>query len=248
MAWISVTRWRHVFIYSALITALSVFVPVMVVSVSLWQLPWAFKAPILTISAAIPLFIAFPISVFSLNLLRTMNGVMAVMDGLVRYDGLTGLLNRTHFLHLVQEQRRNTGLFAIVDADHFKRINDTYGHDCGDEALKYLSQNLSQVFGPYGLVARQGGEEFSVYLPHVSLEQMRLLVAMLRTALVSAPLTYEGTELHITVSIGVASDRLDTPMATISKKADNCLYAAKHAGRNRCFFANAGNELVQLAA
>jgi diguanylate cyclase len=245
---IAVSTWQHVIVYSLAITALSVAVPITVVTVALWNLPLSIIWPSLTIAALIPLFIAFPISIFALNIMRNMNIMVARIDDLVRYDGMTGLLNRSHFLHVVERERRENAVFAIVDADYFKKINDTHGHSCGDAALQYLSQQLAHVFGPYGFVGRLGGEEFGLYLPAVSLQQMKLLVAMLRTCLQNNPLIYDHTEIAISVSIGVAQDHKDLQISDVAKHADVCLYAAKAAGRDCCFYRNEVDEAVQLAA
>jgi diguanylate cyclase len=248
MTWLNVTSWRHVFVYSVVITALSVAVPITVVSIALWHVPWTMQVPALLVAGAIPLFIAFPISVFALNLLRMMNSVMAKVDTLVRIDSLTGLLIRSYFFHLVTRHRKNNALFAIIDADHFKSINDNFGHDAGDEALVLLSQHLSQVFGTYGYAARLGGEEFGLYLQNVGLEQLRLLVAMLRSKLRTEPLVYDGRVIPITVSIGAVVDSGENSIKTLSMQADTCLYAAKHAGRDCCFVKNQVDEATPLAA
>jgi diguanylate cyclase (GGDEF)-like protein len=245
---LNVTSWQHVVVYSLGITALSVAVPVIVVALTLWRLPFTIMMPALLMAGAIPLFIAFPISVFALNLLRTMNLMVARIDELVKYDGMTGLLNRTSFFLSSKEKRKGTGMLAIVDADHFKLINDRFGHDCGDRALQLLSQHLLQVFGPYGLVGRLGGEEFGVYLPKATIGQLKLLVAMLRTNLRANPLNYEGHEIHLAVSIGAATDRADEAFEQVSKLADACLYQAKAAGRDCCIFRNDVDEVVQLVA
>ncbi len=204
--------------------------------------------PTLIVAGLIPLFIAFPIAIFSLNMLRNINTMVARIDDLLKFDSLTGVLNRSHFYQLTEQKRSNTSFFAIIDADHFKRINDTYGHDCGDRALRLLAQHLSQVFGPFGLVGRLGGEEFGIYLPDISAQQLQLLVVMLRSNLRVSPLRYEGQVIALTVSIGVVLDTSREPVVHTTKQADKCLYAAKAAGRDRCYIRNDVDEMVQLAA
>jgi diguanylate cyclase len=243
-----VTSWRQVFGFSVAITILSISVPVCVVAVALWHLPWQHLIPILVVSGSIPLFIAFPISVFSLNILRNMNGIMITLDSLLRFDSLTGVLNRSHFLHLAQDKRRKKSFFAIVDADHFKQINDRFGHDAGDEALKFLGQQLGQVFGPYGLVGRLGGEEFGIYVSGQTASQLHLLVSMLQTNLRANRISYEGHEISVTVSVGITEDDGTSSFAAVSRSADKCLYAAKHAGRDCCFIANKLDDMVRLVA
>jgi diguanylate cyclase len=243
-----VTSWGQVFGFSVAITVLSISVPVCVVAVALWGLPWEHLIPVLAVSGLIPLFIAFPISVFALNILRNMNSMMVMLDSLLRFDSLTGLLNRSHFYQLVQERRRKKSFLAIVDADHFKQINDRFGHDAGDEALKFLGQQLGQVFGPYGLVGRLGGEEFGIYVSGQTVSQLRLLVSMLRTNLRANNISNYGHEISVTVSLGIAEDDGTSSFNAVVRSADKCLYAAKHAGRDCCYIANDVDDMVRLVA
>lgn len=243
-----ITTWKHVFIGAAAITLLAVTVPVIAVWLALWGLPFAFKLSWLAVAGFIPLFIAFPIAVFSLNILRTLNGILETLDGLVKNDGLTGLLNRSHFYHLADKRRHPNSHLAIVDADHFKRINDTYGHEAGDLALKHLANKLTAICGPYGLVGRLGGEEFGIYLPELELSQCRILMAALGSSLRNSAVRFGECDIVVTVSIGLAMDFGVGSLDNAARQADKSLYAAKHAGRDCCFIANGVDEPVPLAA
>jgi diguanylate cyclase len=243
-----IANWRDVFIYSMAITVLSVAVPVVTLGIGLMHVPLRFQIMILIPAGIIPFFIALPVSIFALNLMRNMNAVTARLDLLVQTDPMTGLFNRSHFLRLVQEKRCKQGFYALADADHFKSINDTHGHEAGDRALQHLARHMSQVFGPYGIVGRLGGEEFGIYLPKLSNAQARLLFAALSTALRTDPMIYEGKTVSISISMGFAPDQAGKPLAEISRLADRCLYAAKAAGRDCGFVMNEVDEPVQLAA
>jgi diguanylate cyclase (GGDEF)-like protein len=228
-----VTTWRHVFAYSGLITALAVAVPLVVVSVALSHVPMGVKFPILMISGLIPLFITVPISIFALQMLKTVNLTVKTLDELMKYDTLTGLLTRGNFLRLISERRKKSSYIAFVDADHFKKINDNFGHEAGDEALKHMSALMNQAVAQFGIVARMGGEEFAIYLPNVSRSQALLVCTNLRSNLRNQSFTYRGAEICVTASVGLVEDNMFDAIATTLRRADMCLYKAKQNGRDR---------------
>ncbi len=233
-----VRTWRHIFVYSSFITALAVTVPLVTVSIALWQIPLVYKLPILAIAGVIPLFIAFPVSVFALYILKLVYGTVDALDAYVKFDNLTGVLTRGYFLSSAEMQRSKGGYFLLFDADRFKSINDTYGHDQGDEVLKFISRNLLQATGNSGICGRLGGEEFAVYLPGATKDQARLLASGIGAALRGQSIDLDGTPVTVTVSVGIAEDRPGESLAQVMKRADLCLYAAKHGGRDRFVFDN----------
>ena len=157
-------------------------------------------------------------------------------------DPLTGLNNR-HFLDaymdklISRSKRRNTPIsLLITDIDKFKRVNDTYGHDAGDEALREFARRLRGTVRGADLACRFGGEEFLVLMPDTT-EQMAVQVAeRLRKSIEEMPfdITGESDPLSVTTSVGVTSfnPELDDSK-TLLKRADNALYEAKSQGRNR---------------
>lgn len=243
-----VTAWRHVIAYSGLITALAVLVPLTIVSVALGAVPMVLKFPVLLISALIPFFIALPISIFALHMLKTMNETVTTLDSLIKFDTLTGLLSRVHFMHLLNERRKDGGYLAIVDADHFKRVNDTFGHEAGDDALKHLATIMTQAVGNAGVVGRMGGEEFAIYLPAVQHQQAILIAANLGSALRNQSFSYREHEIPITVSIGIVEDQPLSDVAATLRRADICLYQAKRNGRDRYEFEDGLDGKVVSAA
>jgi two-component system, cell cycle response regulator len=160
---------------------------------------------------------------------------------LATLDGLTGVFNRREFnkrlqVELNQAERQGYCCALIMfDIDHFKKLNDTYGHQSGDEALKCFAALLKQQVRPGDLVARYGGEEFGVILPHTTIQEAILVAERLRQAVELEPVPISLTKtLQITSSIGVSAfpeDAGDPP--SLLEAADQALYAAKRGGRNQ---------------
>jgi diguanylate cyclase (GGDEF)-like protein/PAS domain S-box-containing protein len=156
-------------------------------------------------------------------------------------DGLTGLLNRRHFLelceHELQRRRRSDQHMGLLmlDADHFKRINDSYGHDIGDEVLRALSRLCRKQFREGDLIGRLGGEEFAILLPSSSPETTQDVAERLRMSIEQTHLPMpDGTMLRFTVSIGICTlPASQVAIGALLKLADQALYAAKRSGRNR---------------
>jgi diguanylate cyclase len=227
-----VANWRDVFICSALITALAVCVPLTVVSIALWKFPLSMKLPILFISGAIPLFITIPISLFAMNMFKLINLTVSRLDEVVKFDAMTGLLSRSNFLHSVEESRKKGGILVLLDADHFKKINDIHGHEAGDFALKYIANTMTQIVGVHGFVGRLGGEEFAIYLPHADQKQAALLMSSIGTFLRNRAMDYNGTKISLSLSMGIVVDRGEVALSALVRRADNLLYLAKSQGRD----------------
>ncbi len=169
-----------------------------------------------------------------------------VRDGLKMavIDPLTGLYNRRyatqHMQKIVERADNIQKEFAVMmmDLDRFKRINDTEGHDAGDMVLKEFSHRIQENVRGVDLVARMGGEEFLVVMPDAGSMVAKHVSERLRRAIESKPfITKSGTELHITVSIGVAIGQPDgSDPADLIKCADMALYQSKSSGRNLVSF------------
>ncbi len=159
-----------------------------------------------------------------------------------RTDVLTGLYNRRYFDELFElewglSSRRKTPLTLLIcDIDHFKQVNDTYGHQAGDAYLKLVSSHLQTVFQRESdVVARYGGEEFVVLLPDRDAEQTRDLAERFRKNIAEAVLEYQGEKIQTTISTGISSciPGSDMTRDAFLTRADNVLYEAKDSGRNR---------------
>lgn len=245
---IQVSSLRHILGFSALITLLAVAVPVVIIGTALWHAPGRVFWSGVGVAALIPLFIAFPISVFGLLLLKKITDALRALDKLMKFDPLTGVMSRSQFFHQAHQQRNGGGYLAIVDADHFKTINDTHGHEAGDEVLRTLAGAMSQAVGQAGFVARLGGEEFGIYLPRVNREQALMAMASVATVVRSSAVNYMGTEIGATVSIGLAPDAPQIPITSAFRRADACLYRAKAQGRDRCVIDDRLDEALASAA
>lgn len=161
-------------------------------------------------------------------------------------DALTGVFNRHYFNERIASEfsfakRHERSLSVVfIDADHFKRVNDTYGHPAGDAVLRALAQVLTDTVRTEDVVARIGGEEFIVIVRDIEPVGMLAIGERLRSAVEELHIEHEGTVIPITVSIGVAtlSAETDYPSAEgLVAEADAALYRAKEAGRNRVHLA-----------
>ncbi|TAL17962.1 MAG: GGDEF domain-containing protein [Aquabacterium sp.] len=163
------------------------------------------------------------------------------VNRVLMHDALTGLFNRQHMQHLLEREcgrhRRSAVAFcvALVDLDHFKRINDGYGHRVGDEALAGFAAAAREVLRETDVLARWGGEEFLVLLPESEPVASGLLALdRLREALAARRLCPAAPQLQVTFSAGVAEYRPGEAIEQTLARADQALYAAKAAGRNCC--------------
>jgi two-component system cell cycle response regulator len=156
-------------------------------------------------------------------------------------DALTGLYNRRHLerqldVEIAAAIRHSRHLtVAMLDIDHFKRVNDTYGHAAGDAVLRAFAKTVGQLVRPEDLFARYGGEEFTLVLRDTHASQALHLAERLRSTIEQAPVVVGGQALRITSSCGVASlEECQPPdQETVLRVADERLYRAKQAGRNR---------------
>jgi diguanylate cyclase (GGDEF)-like protein len=155
-------------------------------------------------------------------------------------DGLTGLYNRSHFqtqaqhaLALCQRTREPVALL-LCDVDHFKQVNDTYGHAVGDEVLQAVARIMSSNLREGDLLARWGGEEFLALMPHSTVPAAQEVADRIRQAVQAATLTVEdgGTPLRVTLSFGVTGVLNAQDLKAATARADQALYASKRAGRN----------------
>lgn len=173
------------------------------------------------------------------------------LEKLSAIDPLTGLINRRYFdKRILAESRRSrremTKLaIAILDIDHFKKINDTYGHLCGDHCLKVFAETLKDIVKrPSDTICRFGGEEFVLILPNTDGEGLRVLLEKMRQKIESRIIKFENSELQMTVSIGACThviahvDEHESILAFVDKQ----LYKAKDQGRNRVVIGDFASE------
>ncbi len=160
---------------------------------------------------------------------------------LASLDPLTGALNRRKFDEIIEEEiltasEQQTDLtLMLLDIDHFKRINDTYGHDAGDQALRHFYQICHEMVRFSDIIARIGGEEFIILMPQTNLQQAEKLAERIRTAISETDITVDNKIIRLTVSIGLTrwdEQHLKTS-CDLTKQADRALYEAKNSGRNQ---------------
>ena len=156
---------------------------------------------------------------------------------LAQYDHLTGLVNRSLFRdRLVQAMARSKRLqqpigLMLLDLDRFKAVNDTFGHDMGDELLKTVSERLKACVREVDTVARMGGDEFTIILEGVTSEENILMVAKRITESIATPFELKGQKISIGVSIGITIyPQDDHPVDELLKHADTAMYRAKQQG------------------
>ncbi len=159
---------------------------------------------------------------------------------LATYDGLTGIYNRAHFMETARSllaETDNAGepfSMIIFDIDHFKHINDRFGHGIGDQALRHIAGIGEGNLIPGGLLGRYGGEEFVIALPRVGLSEAVVIAENLRREIASAPLSSAEGPIGITASFGVAESGVcGIPLEDLLMEADRALYRSKESGRNR---------------
>ena len=161
------------------------------------------------------------------------------IEEMARHDGLTGLLNHASFQEVLSGQiltakdGGDTVSVVMSDIDHFKKFNDTWGHQAGDHVLREVARMWSAVLPEHAILARYGGEEFICALPGDDLSRATELAELLRVSVEEHTIDFEGQELHVTSSFGVAqhSSEVASPEELV-KTADQALYRAKEAGRN----------------
>ena len=157
----------------------------------------------------------------------------------MRHDQLTGVLNRrgleeTFDKECARAKRHDRGLcVALLDIDNFKKINDTYGHKAGDDALVHLTSVVRDNLRPNDTVARLGGEEFIILYPDSSLKEATAALVRLQRQLTKTFFLTDGAKLLITFSAGVSPWQPGEPLEDVLKRADVAMYEAKHTGKNR---------------
>ena len=180
------------------------------------------------------------IAAHTANLEQQVSERTRVLERQAQADFLTGLLNRRGMGERIRIEKNRLARegaklgMLILDLDHFKKINDSYGHDLGDRALVHTANTIRNVMRSYDLCARWGGEEFLVIAPNIiSREALTIVAEKLRTEIRSRPISVEGGQIFLTVSIGGYFADPNESTDAILKAADDALYQAKQDGRDR---------------
>ena len=166
------------------------------------------------------------------TVIRDLAQARAEFEHLSRTDSLTGLANRRAFNDALT-RLDGQGSLAIIDIDRFKRINDRFGHQAGDDAIRTIASVLRRVLGEGPLVARLGGEEFGVILQHGSMEERLAVFERVREAVVQEAWACADRTVSVTISVGVAEFRPGRRAEGVYAAADRALYMAKDQGRDQ---------------
>jgi diguanylate cyclase (GGDEF)-like protein len=174
------------------------------------------------------------------KLLQEQRELIQELERLATTDPLTGVLNRRHLFTLAEQElkraQRYDNIFSvlILDIDHFKQINDTYGHTVGDRVLEVMAQTVLNSLRKVDYFGRFGGEEFVAFLPETDIDAAIMVAERVREKVKAIAISVQEQLVSMTVSIGVASYQSgDETVDSIIQRADKALYQAKHQGRNR---------------
>lgn len=235
----SARGWGRVVLWTVLGTAVCVALAVYVDSFNFPQMSGEQFLRAILVDIFLPITLAVPMLLFLTIKLRELAIAHHQLSQYAATDSLTSVLNRGAFTTLVEgylaevraEERR--GALLVVDADNFKRINDRFGHDRGDIALKAIAATIKGMLRGADIVGRIGGEEFGVFLPGSSLDQAEAIAERIRGGVVETNFSPDGSRFPLTVSVGGAVFDRRLSFGDLFRVADQQLYAAKKRGRNR---------------
>jgi diguanylate cyclase (GGDEF)-like protein len=171
--------------------------------------------------------------------LTTQKEVEQRLRDLATHDALTGVFNRRHFFEAadatltVADRHGKGACLAMLDIDHFKRVNDEHGHLVGDEVLRRVTRASRDAIRGSDVLARYGGEELVLLLPEADIDVAHRIVERIRTAVADEKIDTENGTVSVTLSAGVAAREPGELLEKLIRRADTALYAAKNAGRNR---------------
>lgn len=178
------------------------------------------------------------VGIYSASQIVSMKYDMEQLDLISKTDPLTGLYNRRYIIgkleNELEDYKKTKNKFSIIlaDIDHFKYINDTFGHNFGDQVLKSISKNLLATVQDKGIVSRWGGEEFLILLPETNILPAKTLAEDIRQSIQNEIITYNDTPVSVTLTLGVTSNKDFETIDDTIRKSDNALYAGKNNGRN----------------
>ncbi len=224
-----------------------------------YGLEWLLNAPIsaagLASSALVPIIIGMPVIYFIEGQSTKLKNAIVTLDLMredaeerSKRDSMTGLYNHQHFMEKIHEGgRRDDGSLIILDIDHFKNINDSFGHAQGDEALIHVVAAVRKAVRASDVVGRIGGEEFAVFLLDANKAEAKMVASRIRQTVENIEFVPEdGIKAPLTVSVGVAmKDEMDNVVGAL-QLADMRMYKAKQSGRNQVVHSGLEAEVFDL--
>ena len=235
-AWAAIWRW------TGILTIVSVIVSVLTTYSILVLLSGSILLPGLAVSIALPAVLCGPMSFVLLVRMQEFRQENEKLQVLASTDWLTACLNRRAFTHTVATRLAMAdrpgpaarGALLVIDADHFKLINDVFGHDRGDEALQFIAGVIRAKVRDVDLVCRMGGEEFGVFLDGADLDTATLIAERIRKGISRIRFAPAGAAHPLSVSIGGAQYEGRIGFSELFRLADQNLYVAKQSGRDCC--------------
>jgi diguanylate cyclase (GGDEF)-like protein len=239
-----VIRWTAIIIGAATLASIAISEIIMLV------ISRGMNAEGFFVSIAMPVLLGTPMLVYMLVRQQQLKLANAKLAELAATDWLTGCLNRRGFTQDVSAHLHNGGhgVLLVIDVDHFKAVNDRFGHDHGDDVLVGIASAVRPHLRPADRLGRLGGEEFSVFLADADQLTAQLIAERIRHAVEQLEFAPGGTPHGISVSIGGAASGDAGSFAALFRRADQCLYDAKRDGRNCLRFAPALGQPAVAAA
>jgi diguanylate cyclase len=257
--WIKTIDWSRrgraqVWFWTIFGTFLAVLITSVVDTANITLFPGVNRTRDILTDILLPMFLASPAIFMLTSKIRELAIVHHELSIVASTDNLTAVLNRGAFTMLVEAYLEQTrvpdselyGALLVVDADNFKSINDRFGHDSGDEALKIIASAIKGLLRGADLVGRIGGEEFLVFLPGSTPQNAEVVAERIRGAIADADFHADGFRQPLSVSVGGATFEKRIAYKDLFRVADRRLYAAKEAGRDQVSIVNV--DLVAKAA
>jgi diguanylate cyclase len=242
---LSARGWSRVFFLTICGTLFCIGVAFLVDSYSFQDNRWRLGLSPLN-DLMIPLLLAPPFFFYLLYKLRELANAHYELLKVAATDELTACLNRQAFTILVEAYLERTarlairgdGALLVIDVDHFKAVNDRFGHISGDEALRMISGEIKDCLRENDLVGRMGGEEFGVFLPGANRREAGVVAERIRASVNAATFSPQGGPVPLSVSVGATVNSSHASFNEMFRIADECLYVAKNNGRNRVEFSD----------
>lgn len=225
-----ITRQRHVFYLACAVTIFAVAFVCGLVMLTYPREDWPWE---LSFSIGVASVLAFPLA-YGMGYLVFRNAQLnAELRRLLERDRLTDLASRDHFFDRLAADPQASGVVLVVDIDHFKRVNDTYGHLPGDAVIRQVAAVLRARSAPRDVVCRYGGEEFVLFLDGRGRDEAARFAETIRAEIAETIIEDEGAQISVTVSIGGSPKEGMRSIEAAIREADTALYHAKATGRNR---------------
>ena len=229
------TAWRKVLLWTAVIIGGSVVLSDLASTIVLNVLGNGINVAGLVAATVMPIILGAPMMFYMALRHQQLRHLNTQLDVLASTDWLTDCLNRRAFTARTSEKLSGgaTGTLLVVDADHFKAVNDRFGHEAGDEALQMMARIIRATIRETDLFGRLGGEEFGIFLAGADFTAALVMAERVRFAISRAQFAPNGESHALSVSIGGATAASNSSFTGLLRLADQQLYGAKAAGRNR---------------